>query len=101
MNTPNTQQQIVCLVEKEIVPDLRFPATDVLSSEAERIDRQQSLMTGLSLGNGARRKVKIVFSDTECIKQVETTIWAITEKNVVLKRGACIPIHRVMQVSFY
>jgi uncharacterized protein (UPF0248 family) len=39
--------------------------------------------------------------DAEGLKQVETTIWATGEKNIVLKHGMTIPIHRIVDVSFY
>jgi uncharacterized protein (UPF0248 family) len=86
------------LIAKEQVSDLRFPSQEVLSdNDAIRI-RQAELNRALILGNVDHNKVKIVFSDTEGIKAVETTIWAVTEKRVILKSGMAIPIHRINEI---
>lgn len=89
------------IVEKEEIPALNFPAEDVLKEEVARISRKNMLRVGMRLGNAHRRKIKIHFEDAEGLKKVETTIWATTEKNVVLKRGALLPIHRIREVKFY
>ena len=101
MYSKNPNQQVICLVEKEQISELKFPAIEVLSDDAARKERLQMLLIGLTLGNGQRRKVKIIFEDNEGVKQVETTIWAVTEKNVILKQGVCVPIHRVHEVKYY
>lgn len=101
MHSNPSQQPVICLLEKEQVPALKFPSTEVLTDEAAKKERIQTLLVGLTLGNGQRRKVKIIFEDNEGLKQVETTIWAVTEKNVILKKGVCVPIHRVHKVNYY
>jgi uncharacterized protein (UPF0248 family) len=50
------------------------------------------------LGNNHKHKVKIVFEDDECVKEVETTVWGFTDKRVLLKRGLVIPIHRIHEI---
>ena len=50
------------------------------------------------LGNIHRVKMKITFEDDECTKQVRTTIWAVGDKNIVLKKGVIIPIHRIIDI---
>ncbi|CAG0965385.1 hypothetical protein FLAV_00932 [Flavobacteriales bacterium] len=101
LSNSSSPQPVVCLVEKEQIPQCKFPSKEVINDEAARKERLQTLFTGLTLGNGHRRKVKIIFEDSEGLKQVETTIWAVTEKNVILKQGVCVPIHRVHKVNYY
>ncbi len=86
------------LIDKDVVKDLRFPATEVLSTPEEIVRRRNELSRALVLGNVDHNKVRIVFSDTEGPKMVETTIWAVTESRVVLKSGMVIPINRIVEV---
>jgi len=58
------------------------------------------LLKATRLGNVLRNKVKIVFEDALGIKAVETTVWATTERNIALKGGTIIPIHRILEVNF-
>lgn len=94
MNRP-----IVCLVEKELIGQLHFPSDDVLFSKAEQVNRDLNLKRALSLGNIDHAKVKITFQDIEGTKQVETTIWGVTDKEVILKQGRVIPIRRIIDVQ--
>ena len=89
------------IVEKESIPEFHFPKTEVLSSENEIKIRSLAMGRAIKLGNNQKRKVKITFEDDQGLKKVETTIWAITEKNILLKRGVSIPISRIHQVSAY
>ena len=63
--------------------------------------RSLAMQRAIRLGNNQKRKVKIIFEDDQAIKKVETTIWAVTEKNILLKRGVAVPINRIHQVSAY
>lgn len=87
------------LIPKENVPGLEFPAEDVLQDPAEMKKRKADLERALSLGNLEYIKVKILFQDNVGKKAVETTVWGLTDKRVILKSGAVIPIHRVIAVS--
>ncbi len=89
------------IIEKEAISNLHFPNTEVLFDNDEQKIRTLSLQRAIKLGNNQKRKVKIVFEDDYEIKKVETTIWAVTEKNILLKRGVSIPINRIHQVSAY
>lgn len=86
------------VIEKEVVRDLSFPKEDVLATSEERRQRRMTLDRALILGNVDHSKVKIYFSDNEGFKQVETTIWAVTEERIILKSGMVIPIRRIHEV---
>lgn len=86
------------LINKEQVEGLIFPSTDVLVTTEMRSERRRKLEKGMLLGNNHKHKVKIIFSDREGIKKVETTIWAAMEKNISIKGGVFIPIHRIHDV---
>jgi uncharacterized protein (UPF0248 family) len=89
------------MVQKEEIANFHFPIKEVLSSEEEIKVRRKELERATTLGNIERYKIKIVFEDTEAIKRVETTIWATTEKNIILKGGVFIPIHRIHSIAVY
>lgn len=85
-------------VEKENIRSLRFPANEVLTSTDEIKIRYSNLERALKLGNLEHNKIKIVFEDEHGLKQVETTVWGVTDKRVILKQGILIPIHRIHEI---
>ena len=87
------------LIPKEEVLGLEFPAEDILNSKEDIAERRIELERALSLGNLDHIKVRIVFSDNKGRKAVETTVWGLTDKRVILKGGAVIPIHRVQSIT--
>lgn len=88
-------------IEKEHVSALHFPSADVLIDAEQKKERHLRLTRALKLGNNSRRKVKILFEDIEGIKRIEATVWALTEKNVAIKGGRMIPIHRIHEVKYF
>lgn len=85
-------------IEKESIRGLKFPDNDVLVSKDEIKIRYANLERALKLGNLEHNKIKIVFEDSDGIKQVETTVWGVTDKRVILKQGLLIPIHRIHEI---
>ena len=88
-------------ISKEDVAGLRFPSEDVMSSALEKKERMTKLFLATKLGNLDQGKIRIYFSDESGPKVVETTIWATADKNIILKRGMTIPIHRISDVKFH
>lgn len=86
------------IIEKEDIASLKFPATDVLDDDNEIKTRMSEINRALSLGNLEHSKIKIFFEDNESKKIVDTTVWAVTDKNVILKQGVRIPIHRIYKL---
>ncbi len=85
-------------VQKEDVPNLHFPK-EALSNDLPHL--RHELARAVNVGNTQKQKVRIYFRDTEGLKMTNTTIWAVTEKNILLKQGVYIPIHRIVDVSLY
>jgi hypothetical protein len=84
-------------VSKESIAGCEFPAADVLN-EKDKAALVLELENATKLGNIERSKIKIIFEDVDAVKQVETTVWATTDKRVVLKGGIVIPINRIHQI---
>jgi uncharacterized protein (UPF0248 family) len=91
--------ETIVKIQKEDVVNLKFPDEEVLLNEDEKIALRKQLEQATTLGNGDHGKIKIFFKDNEGSKQVETTIWATGEKNIVLKQGITIPIKRILGVE--
>ncbi|MBI2269913.1 MAG: hypothetical protein HYU69_06080 [Bacteroidetes bacterium] len=87
------------VIEKEEVVNLRFPAAEVLISADDIKARKTELDKALKLGNVEHGKIKIIFEDANGIKQIETTIWGVTDKRIILKQGIVLPIHRIHEIK--
>ncbi|MDY0781110.1 hypothetical protein [Tenacibaculum sp. IB213877] len=87
------------MIAKEKIKFLHFPKQDVLSEKNDQVNRFLNLKRALSLGNLEREKVKILFADDSGIKKVETTIWGVTDKAVILKQSTIIPLERIISVA--
>jgi hypothetical protein len=86
------------IIDKEDIALLKFPQTDVLEDIDEIKARISEINRALSLGNLEHSKIKIFFEDIESKKVVDTTVWGVTDKNVMLKQGVMIPIHRIYKL---
>ena len=89
----------VSSVTKEDISQFQFPQEEVLASPEQREQRRHLLERSVILGNTFKGKAKIIFEDNECVRQVETHIWGLTDKRVILKQGIVIPIHRIHEVK--
>jgi len=88
-------------VAKEDLGQIHFPKEEVLIGAEQRAELKATIDKALKLGNALKGKVKIVFEDDQGLKTVETTIWGVTNKNIILKRETLIPIRRIHEIKFY
>ncbi len=88
------------LIEKEAIANMHFPDVDVLNSKEEKALRTADLNTAMSLGNLEHSKIRIYFEDDVSPKVVDTTVWGVTDKRVILKQSIMIPIHRIVRIKF-
>ena len=86
-------------IEKEHISGLKFPDNDVLHSKDEIKMRIANLDRAMKLGNIEHNKMKIIFEDSIGKKQVETTVWGVTDIRVILKQGVVIPINRIHEIK--
>lgn len=83
------------IIEKEMIPNLKFPASPVVQQEEGLMEK---LLEATKLGNLHHGKVVIVFEDDQGVKQVETTIWATGLKYICLKGGVWLPISSIHRI---
>jgi hypothetical protein len=89
-------------IDKNEVLVLAFPEYDVLDDESTKEKRMFRVNRALLLGNLYKQKVKIFFrSKNEIEHTIETTVWGITEKYVLLKGHLCIPINAISTIEFH
>ena len=86
------------IIDKEDIALLKFPAEEVLEEDTEIKTRLGEINRALALGNLEHSKIQIFFEDNDTKYKVDTTVWAVTDKNVVLKQGVMIPIHRIYKL---
>ena len=87
------------LIEKEAITSLTFPKDNLERSKDEEKILRMKLEKAQTLGNIHHNKIKIWFKDSEGLKEVRTTVWALGEKHIVLKKGVFIPINRIVDVQ--
>lgn len=87
------------LIEKEEIPSLHFPTESIAKTKDEEKILKMKLQNAQILGNIHHNKIKIWFKDEDGIKEVRTTVWAVGEDNIVLKKGVFIPIHRILDIQ--
>jgi hypothetical protein len=95
----NVQTVSPYIINKENISGLHFSGHDVLSTPDEIKERKSSAQVALLLGNNYKSKVKIIFEDSISIKQVETTIWGLTDMHVILKGGITIPLYSIYRID--
>ena len=86
------------IIEKENIPSLFFPSNSVERTKEDLKILVRKLRRSMMLGNVHRTKMRIQFEDEEGLKEVRTTIWAVGDRNIVLKKGVLIPINRIVDV---
>lgn len=85
---------------KEHLHLLKFSKDDVATTEIEKRRRRISLIRAMRLGNLLKNKVSIYFRDSlDRLIYVHTTIWGVTQRNIILKKGVLIPIHRIEKIE--
>ena len=87
------------IIEKEKIGTLKFPHSEVLEDVSAIKERKNELQRALALGNLEHSKTQIYFEDDKSKKMVETTVWAVTDQSVVLKKGVGIPINRILMIN--
>lgn len=92
--------QSVKTIDKESIPSLNFPEKDILVSVEKQLLRNKNIQVACDYGNEMQHKVAIYFQDDQGRKKVETTIWDVTEEDVLLKHNVSIPKHRIVEIKF-
>jgi len=86
-------------IDKEQVAWLYFPEDEVLVSTKTMEKRSLEVQKAAILCNTENINMHIIFEDSEGLKRVETGIWTVTSKRIILNDGATIPINRIHEIK--
>lgn len=93
------QNLIAKKIEKEEVETLIFPSKPIkLRSLEDQKGFVRKLKRAEKLGNLFKNKIEITFQDEEGLKEINTTIWAVGQDHIVLKKGVSIPVNRIVSL---
>ncbi|WP_118952923.1 hypothetical protein [Taibaiella helva] len=74
---------------------------EIVPSQLTRnLHLQQELSYAERLGNEFKGKATITFSTTQGARTVQTTVWSLTENDIVLKGGITVPLNSITEVHF-
>lgn len=85
-------------INKEKILSLKCLSSEVLQCPDDFMKRRLMLQRATQLSHTFYTKTKITFETTEGIKEVFTTIWAVTERNIILKGGVALPVCCIREV---
>ena len=86
-------------IEKEQLKECAFKKPAYESSEHDLSERNKNLYLAMLMGNNYESKVKIVFNTLDGYREILTTVWATTEKFILLKGGSHIPLEAIALVE--
>ena len=96
----DTSQIHANLINKEVIPQLKFAQEDVITDKMEKVKRMNDLKWATILGNGYHGKVNILIQTAdEEVKRVETTVWDYDQDFVIFKSGTSIPIRCILSIE--
>ncbi|MFN8286836.1 MAG: hypothetical protein U0V74_08805 [Chitinophagales bacterium] len=86
-------------IEKEQLKECQFKKPVYHFTDYELRERNRRLYLAMLMGNNFHSKVRVIFNTVEGYKEVFTTIWATTEKFILLKGGNFIPLEAIAYVE--
>ncbi|WP_299109390.1 hypothetical protein [uncultured Tenacibaculum sp.] len=78
---------------------LRFPKIDVLEHRIDQVNDALNLKRAFFKENLNRTKLKIFFTDHSGLQKVETSVWTISEKAIILKNNTVVPLSDIVAVA--
>lgn len=89
------------VISRDQIRGLNCSQDDVLKLETEKVTRRHAIHHALKQSKGFFTKASITFETAQGLKQVDSVIWASTEKYIVLQGGITLPICCIRKVSVH
>ena len=84
------------VIAKEEIPLLK-----IVPAFVDNTDRwRRELKYAVRLGNEYKGKTHIIFETTQGPKEVETTVWSLTDDYLQIKGGTTIPLDSIINIHF-
>tara|TARA_A100001037_G_scaffold79513_1_gene71520 strand:+ start:16733 stop:17026 length:294 start_codon:yes stop_codon:yes gene_type:complete len=96
MKTQKTEETYVPKIPYKDIVHLKFKDTRLNKSQYLAVSKR--LKNACSAGNLYKTKYKITFQTTTGVLMVETTIWMVGSKYLLVKGNLCIPINSIIKV---
>lgn len=84
------------LINKEDLANYKI----VKAPEDHSVVLRLKLSNALRLGNEFKSKSSITFQTSEGPKQIETTVWTLTDDYLQIKSGKVIPLNSLIDVTY-
>lgn len=78
---------------------LRFPQIDVLEHGIDQVNDALNLKKAFFQENLNRTRLKIFFTDFGVLQKIETSVWTISEKSIILKNDTVVPLSGIIAVA--
>ncbi len=78
---------------------LEFPKINILEHQIEQVNefiRQRKVFFSRNLN---KEKIEIFFTDHTGLKKIETSIWTVCEKSIILKNTQEVPYSDIVAVA--
>lgn len=86
-------------IERDQLKDCAFSKPVYHYTDFEVRERNRRLYLAMLLGNNFESQAKIVFATIEGYREIFSTVWATTEKFILLKGGNYIPLEAIAYVE--
>ena len=85
-------------IDQEGLFDIIFKSIEMMFTQERLKSRDQKLYMAMLIGNHYQNNVRILFNTEDGETEIESRIWARTDKYIVLKGGMFIPINAVIDI---
>jgi hypothetical protein len=85
-------------VEQDDLFNVTFKNQEKMFTQERMKSRDQKLYMAMLIGNHYQGCVRIIFNTEDGETEIESRIWARTDKYIVLKGGTFIPINAVIDI---
>ena len=86
-------------IEAKALKTCAFTKPKQRFTDFEVRERNRSLYLAMLMGNNFSSPARIVFNTIEGYKEVFSTIWATTERYILLKGGNVIPLDAISSIE--
>ncbi|MFN8311016.1 MAG: hypothetical protein U0T73_13730 [Chitinophagales bacterium] len=77
---------------------VNFKEEGKMHAQEQLKTRHQKLYMGMLFGNNFNRNVRILFNTEDGVREIFSRVWATTDRHVVLRGGAFLPISAIIDV---
>ena len=78
---------------------LRFPQINVLEHRIDQVNDALNLKRAFFIENLNKTRLKIFFTDHSGLQKVETSVWTISEKAIILRNNEMVPLSNIIAVA--